>query len=80
MSASAIVLRAMAYVGLGRHTEVINDLDLIIEADAVNIRALAVRAAAYANLGQDLKARSDADRGGRTGWKRSCDKQSARGD
>jgi len=61
-SLDALLLRARAYVDLGRHLEAIDDLDLALEIVPANVRAHAIRALAYANLGQDSQAREDADR------------------
>ena len=61
-SVDALVLRAMAYVDLGRHLEAIDDLDRVLETSSGNFRAYASRAVAYANLGQDAQAREDAAR------------------
>ena len=47
---------------LSKQSEAIDDLDQVIEISAGNVRAYASRALAYANLGQDAKAREDTGR------------------
>lgn len=64
LSADALLLRATAYVALGRHREAIDDLEQVIDNNA---QAHAIRALAYANLGQDSQAREDAGRAGAPG-------------
>ena len=61
-SIDALVLRAMAYVDLGKHSEAIDDLDQLLKINPGEVRAHATRALAYTNLGQDAKAREDAGR------------------
>ena len=61
-SIDALVLRATAYVDLGKQLEAIDDLFQVIEISAGNVRSYASRALGYANLGQDAKAREDAGR------------------
>ena len=61
-STYALVLRARAYVDLGRYLEAIDDLDQLLEMSPGNVRAHTTRALAYTNLGQDALASEDADR------------------
>ena len=62
MSIDALMLRATAYLALGRHAEAINDLDLVFEINPNNATAYARRALAYTKLGQDAHVREDTDR------------------
>ena len=61
-STYALVLRARAYVDLGRYLEAIDDLDQLLEMSPGNVLAHTTRALAYTNLGQDALASEDADR------------------
>ena len=61
-SIDALVLRAMAYVELGKQLEAIDDLDQVLKINPGKFRAHATRALAYTNLGKDAKAREDAGR------------------
>ena len=71
-SIDALVLRAKAYVDLGRHLEAIDDLDQVLKINPGDVRAHATRALAYTNLGQDAKAREDAGRAGELGADRAA--------
>ena len=71
-SIDALVLRAMAYVDLGKQLEAIDDLDHVLKINPGRVQAHAIRALAYTNLGQDAKAREDAGRAGELGADRAA--------
>jgi tetratricopeptide (TPR) repeat protein len=62
VSIDTLIIRARAYVDLGRYQDAIVDLNRALEIQASSAEAHAGLAVAYAKLGQDEKAHDAADR------------------
>ncbi len=61
-SIDALIIRARAYVDLGRYEEAIGDLDRALEISPSSAPAHAGKAVAHAYQGDDVQAREEADK------------------
>ena len=61
-SIHALIIRARAYVDLGRYEKAIGDLDRALEISPDSAPAHAGKAVAHAHLGDDVQAREEADK------------------
>ena len=62
------VTMGIAYFGLGKVEQAMQDLDEVIRLDSQNAKAYAFRALAYTTLGNDVQAQQDVDRASELGF------------